>query len=265
MNYPKQTATNPAFSDVLWSKPEQKAKRGKIAIIGGNTHSITAVMDAYQSSQKAGVGEAQVVLPDSLRSVAGQILERGVYAPRNPSGGFSKQSLDVFLEIASWANAALFPGDVGHNSETLVAIERFIEEYDRWISFSSDIVDDVAKLTDVIRQQGKCLLVVDMRQLQDIVAQQKLALPLKHDSNLNHIIQVLIEVSRVSKSAVALGHHQKILLAYDGDVSITELEDALPQKWQTTAASYAIVWLVQQANKPLEAMTCGLYEAFFQE
>ena len=42
----KQTDA-PLFPDIEWARPEQKAKAGKLAIVGGHAHSFAATAESY--------------------------------------------------------------------------------------------------------------------------------------------------------------------------------------------------------------------------
>ena len=80
---------SPLFSDLLWSRPENKQFAGKLLIIGGNLHGFAAPASAYEQSQRAGIGVARVILPDALQKTIGRIFEAGEFAPSTPSGSFS--------------------------------------------------------------------------------------------------------------------------------------------------------------------------------
>jgi len=41
-NWSRQTPEQPFFKDLLWSKPENRRHAGKLLIVGGNVHAMTA-------------------------------------------------------------------------------------------------------------------------------------------------------------------------------------------------------------------------------
>ena len=256
-DYHKQTATEPCFPEIIWSQPEQAARRGKLAIIGGNAHGVSTVMNAYAQSQEAGIGSVQVVLPDSLRSVTGKILEQGTYAPRNPSGGFSKQALATMLDTAQWADGVLFSGDIGKNSETVILLERFAQEYNRLIAYANDAAEDILKHPEVIKAQGKSALVLTIPQLQSYIKQLKLTRQVTHDIGLSQLIPLVKEVSQTSGTILVILTEQGIVAAYEGAVSFTETKEIN----STKLAAYVSVWLIQQPEKPIEALTAGIWQA----
>ncbi|HMH31073.1 MAG TPA: hypothetical protein VK534_01200, partial [Methylomirabilota bacterium] len=63
----KQTPTEPLFPDLLWSRPEGQAQKGKLLVVGGNAHGFAAPATAYAESQSAGVGLTRVLLPHHVK------------------------------------------------------------------------------------------------------------------------------------------------------------------------------------------------------
>jgi NAD(P)H-hydrate repair Nnr-like enzyme with NAD(P)H-hydrate dehydratase domain len=59
-NWFKQRQTEPLFADLLWSRPENRLRAGKLLIIGGNKHLVAAPGNAYTAAEKAGIGSCRV-------------------------------------------------------------------------------------------------------------------------------------------------------------------------------------------------------------
>jgi hypothetical protein len=60
----KQSASNPLFSDLIWSRPESRAAAGKLLIAGGNIHGFAALAEAFMAAEAAGIGEQVLLMPD---------------------------------------------------------------------------------------------------------------------------------------------------------------------------------------------------------
>ena len=45
----KQNPAKPLFPDIEWAKPEQRAQRGRLGIVGGNKLGFAGVAEAYQT------------------------------------------------------------------------------------------------------------------------------------------------------------------------------------------------------------------------
>ena len=123
-----QTKDKPLFPELEWSRPENRSAAGKLLIIGGNAHGFAAPAEAYAVATKAGIGTARVLLPDAVRKIVGRLWENGEFAPSTPSGSFGQKALDEFLLQGSWADAVLFAGDLGRNSETAILLEKSLQK-----------------------------------------------------------------------------------------------------------------------------------------
>ncbi|HXY18323.1 MAG TPA: hypothetical protein VEH48_02805, partial [Candidatus Nitrosopolaris sp.] len=128
-NWLRQTPDKPLFPDLLWSRPENKRQRGKLLIVGGNSHGFAAPASAFAAAGTAGIGAARVLLPDATQKTIGTGFTDAVFAPSTPSGSFSRQALAELLENAGWADGVLLAGDFGRNSETAILLESFLDKY----------------------------------------------------------------------------------------------------------------------------------------
>lgn len=256
--YQKQTVTEPAFPERIWSQPEQAARRGKLTIIGGTANGVSSIMNAYADSQNARIGQLQVVLPDSLKSVTGQILEHGTYAPRNPSGGLSKQALATALDSAAWADGVLFPGDLGKNSETIILLERFVEEYPSWITYANDAAENIISHHEVLKEHGKITLVLSTSQLQLLVKTMRLTQPVTHDMGLSQLVPLLQDISQTSRLNLIVPTPQGVVAVSEGRTAFTECPEQ-QQSSATTLASFVSVWLVQQPEPVFESITSAVW------
>jgi len=125
----KQTPENPLFPKLLWSKPENKLGSGKLLIFGGSNSGFAKVAGAFQSAQKSNAGQIRILLPDVLQRTLKLLLPEAGFLPSNPSGGFSNLGFGELISEAQWADGVLVPGDLGHNSETEILIEKFANKY----------------------------------------------------------------------------------------------------------------------------------------
>jgi len=125
----KQTATQPLYPDIEWSKPEQKSKSGRLGILGGNKLGFTGVAEAYQVSTNSGVGEVRVLLPDGLKKSIPPTMTDVIFGATNPSGSLAKDSIIEMKAMGEWATGILMIGDAGRNSETAIVYEDFLRDY----------------------------------------------------------------------------------------------------------------------------------------
>ena len=149
----KQSPTEPLFPDVEWSRPEQRAHAGKLAIIGGNKLGFVAVRDAYETAASLGAGQIRAILPDILKRSVPTSVSDALFLASNPSGGFSRDALPEFHAACAWADLCLLIGDAGRNSETAMAFESLVNETRRLV-VTRDAVDDART---VVRSAAKAV------------------------------------------------------------------------------------------------------------
>lgn len=252
----KQTKDNPLFPDLLWSRPENKRLAGKLLVIGGNLHAVSAPSSAYNYSMSAGIGVAKVILPDALKKTFAKIIPDCEFAPSTPSGSFAKQSLELWLDLAQWSDAVLLAGDLGRNSETAILIEEFVGKYKQQLILTQDALDIFAKNPKPIINRPKTLIVGAFDQLQKILSK----VPsdkgvLKYSNTLNKNIEVLAEISSKIPAHIITKHQNQLIAALNGKIASSLNEDEI---WRVKIAASAGVWWLQNPDKPFEAVATSL-------
>jgi NAD(P)H-hydrate repair Nnr-like enzyme with NAD(P)H-hydrate dehydratase domain len=242
----KQTPDKPLFPDLLWGRPENKRHAGKLLIVGGHQQSFNAVSEAYSAAARAGIGTTRVMLPDKLQKMLSKLFPEAEYAPSTPIGSFSRQALDTLLDAAEWAD------DFGHNSETAILLESFIEKYDGLLTLTGDSLDYFFSEPDRLLERTDTLIVGELRLLQKLI-QSKVAI--KQGEDLMQLLNKLSIFTTEVKSYFITSHSDQIIIAGEGRVSTT------PSKafQEGSAATYASVWRLQQPEKPFEAVTTAVY------
>lgn len=255
----KQTPDKPLYPDLLWSRPENKRQAGKLLVVGGNLHGFAAPATAYNEALKAGIGTARVLLPDSLQKTVGRVLEAGEYAPSTPSGSFARAALGELTAMAGWADGVLLAGDFGHNSETAILLEQFINKYTGQLTLTKDAVDYFAKTPDGLLGRAETTLVLSFSQLQQLAASAKFTTPFTFDMDFLRLIDALRNFTLQHPTAIITKHLQNIFVAAGGQVSSTKLEKDI-EIWRVNAAARAAVWWLQNPAETFEALTTSLVE-----
>jgi len=254
----RQTASEPFFKDVVWSKPETKAHSGKLLVVGGNKHSLTAPGIAYAAATRAGAGTVRVLLPDSVRKTIGKSFDEGEFAPSNPSGSFSKNALGQILDCADWADATLLAGDFGRNSETAVLLEQVVEKYSGNLAISQDSLDyfvgDIGKLTD----KDNIVIVASLSQLQKMTRAGMSSVIVQHSMSLQALAGLLNSWSRETKIKILVYHSGNLIYADGGQISTTPAAEL--QNWEVPLAACVAVWWMQQPKQRFEAVTTAIYD-----
>ena len=253
----RQTEDNPLFPNLLWSRPENRQLAGKLLIIGGNLHGFAAPAEAYQTSIKAGIGTARVLLPDALQKTVGRAFEAGEYAPSTPSGSFSQQALSELLSLSQWADGVLLAGDMGRNSETAILLEKFAETYTGQLTITKDAADYFTSSSQKVAGRPDTLFVISLAQLQKLALSTGYTEPFTFTMDLLHLVETLHDFTITYQMSVIVKHLDTIFVAHRGHVSTTKLnldEDV----WRLPAATRAAVWWLQNPNQSFEALSTAI-------
>ena len=253
----KQTTDKPLFPDLIWGRPENRQAAGKLLIVGGNLHGFAAPAEAYQVAIRAGVGSCRVLLPDALKKTVGKILDIGEYAPSNPSGSFSQKSLDEMLAQAAWADGVLIAGDLGKNSETAVAIEKFMAKWVGQVTLTKDAVDYVTSNPQLVQNRTGAALVLSLSQLQRLFTALKSPLDIALSMGLPQLVDALHDFTQTNPVNIIVKHLDNILVAVAGQVSTTAQKDN-KESWRVDTSARTAVWWLQNPSKPFEALSTSL-------
>jgi ADP-dependent NAD(P)H-hydrate dehydratase / NAD(P)H-hydrate epimerase len=253
----KQEHDKPLFSELQWSKPENRAHAGKLLIVGGNAHGFSAPAQAYQESLAAGIGVVKVLIPDALHKVVGQHLIVAEFAASTPSGSFSRAALSELLALSDWSDGVIVAGELGRNSETAVLLESFLGKYSGLLTLTRDSVEYFYHVADRLVQRPDTLLVISFAQLQKLIMNAKFPQAVTFNMDLLRLIDILHVFTAQYPIQIVVKHLETFVVASSGQVSTTKLQDDLPI-WRVKTATHASVWWLQHRNKPFEAITASI-------
>lgn len=254
----KQSSTKPLFEDLLWSRPEQKSQAGKLLIVGGNSHAIAAPGEAFMLANAAGAGEVKVVMPDKTRKLIAGKLPLGIeLAPSTPSGSFSKDALAPLQAYCAWADATLFAGDIGRNSETAIVLEQLASKMPGLQIYTRDAADYFTQNALPLLDRDNTLLVLSLAQLQKFAANAKYPQPITFTMGLVQLCNELSVLTSSHKAHIITQYFETIIVAVNGKIVTTTLPTE-PEKWRLKTATTASVWWLQNMAKPLESLATSI-------
>lgn len=248
----------PLFADLFWSRPQTRAAAGKLLIIGGNVHGFAAVATAYNDAADAGAGTTRVILPDAIRKSVHSILETASFAPTTPSGSFARTALNEFIAEAHWADAVLLAGDLGRNSETAIVLESFAQKYQGILVITKDAVDYYTSSPKIIIDRPQTCLVLTIAQLQKLASQLRFRTAMVFSMDLLRMVDWLHEFTEQFGIYIVIKHLDTLFIACDGLVSTTKTKLDVEDHWRTPIAASAVVWWLQNPDKPFQALTSSL-------
>lgn len=254
----KQTKDKPLFEDLLWSRPENKRHAGKLLIIGGNLHGFSAPGTAYGTALRAGIGTARVLLPDKLQKTVGKLIPEADFGPSTLSGSFSKMALAQLLEAAQCADGVLLAGDFGHNSETAILLDSFMNKFEGQVTVAQDSLDYFWGPKSPLIERLDTLSVIGLSKLQKLAKNNRPTTPILHTVMLADLVETLHDWTTGNPGQIITKHADNFITASGGQVSTTPAPER--PNWQIELAAYASVWWLQQPQKPFEVITTAVFE-----
>lgn len=252
----------PLFPDLLWSRPENKQFAGKLLVVGGHAHGFAAPAEAFAVAEQSGVGVARVILPDHLRSQLTKVQGAAVgaeFAPSTPSGGFGSKALAEILAASNWADAALLAGDFGRNSETAIVLEKLASKSSEPLVITKDAVDYFTSASSSILNRSNTCVVLTIAQLQKLAQDAKFPKAFTFSMDLLQLVEALHEFTTEFSLYIVVRHLDTVLVAVNGLVSTTKVDQGLEDSWRVSTAAKVAVWWLQNPSKPFESLTCAIY------
>lgn len=255
--YVKQTHNTPLFSDLMWSRPENRMHAGKLLILSGSAAGFAIAGQAYAEADEAGAGVVRVVLPELLRKqVPREVQFELEFAPSVAHGSFAKKALSDLLMHAHWADAVLLPGGIGRNSETSVVLDQFMQKHSGLVVIAEDALDLFVPSPIVLFDREQTVVVADFSQLQKMWHKLVAGSVITYDAPLQVFAEQLSELTSIHPASVITLHQGSLIVAHNGQVSVTP---SIEQIWRIATASSAAVWAMQNPTKVFEALTTAVY------
>lgn len=250
----QQQTDKPLFEDILWARPENKAKAGKLLVIGGNKFGFAAPAEAYAAADSAGAGALRVLMPDALTKVIGGSVPDAYYAPTNPSGSFSKLALDSMLVHAAWAEYVLVAGDLGKNSETAVLLDAFTKKYSGPLCITKDCVDYFILAPTDLLQRANTTIVASYEQLQKIGQHSGSTTALTFGMPAPVVAEWLHNYTLDKQPFIVTYHNGQLFAAHKGQV-VSQIDKTYTEKiWRVAVAAKASVFAMQNPSQQLQAV-----------
>lgn len=253
----RQSASKPLFEQLLWSRPQNMLTAGKLLIIGGSAHGFAAPATAFQAASVSGAGSVKVLLPDVLKKALGGQFEAGEYAPSTPSGSFARQALAEMIGFAGWADGVLLAGDLGHNSETAVVLEQFVQRYTGQLTLAKDSTDYFYNQPRILAERPETTVVISLAQLQKLLKALSYPQPITFGMELLQLVETLHRFTSEHRLQIIVRHKGYTVVGSGGKVSTTPSGDE-NAPWRVNTAAAVAVWWLQNPSKPFQALTTAL-------
>lgn len=254
----RQTET-PLFPDLLWDKPEQRSRAGKLCVVGGNKNGFVAVATAYEDALKAGAGQCRVVLPDALKKAVPPTITDVVFVPTNQAGGMNRESSSQLKAAAEWADGVLLIGDSGRNSETAIVFETLIREYSGPLTITRDAIDLLHNVSEAMLSRPETSLVCSFAQLQKLFQAVYYPKILTFSMQLTNLVEILHKFTITYPVTITVLHNEQLIVAQGGNVVSTPWGNPL-SIWRGSVATKAATYWLWNRSKPLESIATSFSE-----
>ena len=256
----RQNVDNPLFSDIEWSKPEQKSKAGKLLIAGGTIHGFSAVVKSYSAALEAGAGEVKVAVPDGLKKNLPPDFQNGIFLPTNHSGALSKKGEAEIISAGKWADGILLVGDSGQNSETGILYDKLLNSNETWITITRDAVELLYTSAEKLANRKNTNLVMSFPQVQKLFSKVYYPKVLTFSMQFVGFIEALHKFTITYPVTLTVLFNEKIIVAHDGEVVSQDFNNQMLLINGQLAAKTA-TYLLWNPKKPLQSIATSWQDA----
>ncbi|HUC19978.1 MAG TPA: hypothetical protein VMR98_00590 [Candidatus Polarisedimenticolaceae bacterium] len=247
---------SPLFPDILWNRPAMKSRGGRLLVLGGQTHQFNNLQATYEVAEAAGIGEVDIVMPDSLRATAGR-SGLGRFVPSSPSGSLGKAALGEILHLAGETDAVVIGANLTNNAETGMMIESLIRELDTRVIITEEAFEILQFHPELITGNPKALVVTTMRGLFDLANHHRMPIAIKPNAGVIGKLEILQQLASISKSQY-LVFDREVMVAAEDKLSLTPLQTSLASLPAAAIGVAATFW-VQQPGKLFQTLTTAAY------
>lgn len=247
----KQSPGSPLFPDIEWNKPEQRARAGKLAIIGGNKLGFVAVANAYQEAYETGAGQIRSILPDALKNAIPPTILDTLLVSSNPSGGMSQDSLPDIKASIEWADTTLLIGDTGRNSETAIVLEAALDS-SKPLVVTRDAIDLLRAASQKMVEKPTVTLVLSFAQLQKLFQSVYYPKMLSFSMQLTLLVETLHKFTITYPAVIVTFHQNQLIIAQDGKVATQEYDNPM-LIWRGSTATRIACYQLWSLSRIFEA------------
>lgn len=249
----KQSA-KPLFPKILWERPINKRAAKSLLIIGGHATQFSATQLAYQEALAAGIGEAKVVLPDSVLKLTGHSnLPDCLFVPSNNSGAMAKAALEEILVYAGESDGILLAGELSENAETVSMLEGLVEQVKNPLAMTDEVIKSLLFATGKLIGGKNRLLITTMQTFIKLAEKLEMEITIQPGQSLFNKVEFLQTLANQTGLDLVLGGAETVV-ASNGKVSVTPTAKAGDLLGSGLISTF---WL--QHSGKFEALTTAAY------
>jgi NAD(P)H-hydrate repair Nnr-like enzyme with NAD(P)H-hydrate dehydratase domain len=246
----------PLYPNVLFNRPVTRHGAGRLVIAGGYATEFSLPTAIHQLALAAGLGECQVILPDSLARLVGGAPDT-LFVPSSPSGSLGTEALGRIVELAEEADALALGASLSGHSHTSMLMERVVQAVARPIVAFADVLGSLQHHVRLLTDRTDCLLIVTMPEVFKLAGQLGIPIAIRRDGGLMNKLEIVHDLAAASACHYVV-YGSEIIVAAGGDLIVTPVNYRLSL---LPAAYYGVMatgWL-QNSSRRREGLATSAY------
>ncbi len=252
MYWQKQNINQPLFPDLFWDQPISQISANNFCLIGGSSTDFKQISLAYNLLQQKKYHQLYVILPNSLRKIFQEQQSNLIFAPSNQSGAFSLETFSLVEDLSLDSDILSMIGGFTTNSETIILIEKIINNINKIKVISHDAIIDTF-------QPNQTIAIVQFKNLQKLLKNFRYHQAVTSNIELTKMIQIINDFCQQFKLALITEFNQNLIAFYDNKVSLMEAKNNI-ENWETNLNILSSYYLANNYNKIFESITCAIYD-----
>jgi hypothetical protein len=179
----------------------------------------------------------------------------------SPSGGISRDTLGEIKAMTTDSDVTLWPGSLGHDSESTQTLEKILSDTDSPTVLCGDALDSAIGFGG-LGERDQTYIVITVSQLRALQTGLHGEQAVVSGMQLTNLVKVLSEMTLAHKFGLVTLHEDILVVATGGQITSTALDlpkDKEEIRWRVELAAAAAVLLAQFPNKPLDALTSAAW------
>jgi NAD(P)H-hydrate repair Nnr-like enzyme with NAD(P)H-hydrate dehydratase domain len=238
---------DPLYPKVLYNRPVTRNGAGRLLVVGGHSGEFSLPTSVYQLAMAAGLGDCQVVLPDSLLRFIGGLPGTNFVAS-SPSGSLGAEALGRILELSEEMDAVALGASLSNNSHTTILTERLVNELERPVILFGDALVSLQHQVDTFVQNPDCLVILTMPEVFKLAGQLRVPITIRRDGGLVNKLEIVRDLAAASRCQYVVYGTEIIIPGPEGSI-VTPVNYRLGL---LPAAYYAVLstmWLQNRAHR----------------
>ncbi len=225
-------------------------------VVGGHAGEFSLPTSLHQLAVATGIGQCQVVLPDSLVRLVGGAPDT-IFVPSSPSGSIGTEALGRILALTENADALALGASLSNNSHTSILIERLLHELDKPVILFADALSALQHNVQHFTNRTNCLVILTMPEVFKLCGQLQVPITIRRDGGLINKLEIIRDLAAASRCQYAV-YGSEIITAAGPELVVTPVNYRLSLVPAAYYAVFGTSWL-QNLSRRHEGLATGAY------